>query len=44
MTQVPASVPADDRTTYLQLLKQYNGNAAAALAAIHAMEAKENAG
>jgi hypothetical protein len=41
MTSVPASVAADDRATYLQILKSNGGNAAAALAAIQAMEAKE---
>jgi hypothetical protein len=44
MTQVPASVAADDRATYLQLLKANRGNANAALAALQAMEAKENNG
>jgi hypothetical protein len=44
MTQVPASVAADDRVTYLQLLKANGGNAAAALAALQAMEAKEKEG
>jgi hypothetical protein len=33
-------VPADDRALYLQILKSNGGNAAAALAAIQAMEAK----
>jgi hypothetical protein len=42
MTQVPASVAADDRATYLQILKANGGNVNAALAAISAMEAKEN--
>ncbi len=41
MTSVPASVAADDRATYLQILKSNGGNAAAALAAVQAMEAKE---
>jgi hypothetical protein len=41
ITSVPASVPADDRTTYLQILKANGGNVAAALAAVAAMEAKE---
>ncbi len=40
MTSVPASVAADDRTTYLQILKSNGGNAGAAHAAIQAMEAK----
>ena len=44
MTQIPASVAADDRATYLQLLKANRGNAAAALAALQAMEAKEKDG
>jgi hypothetical protein len=44
MTQVPASVAADDRSTYLQILKANGGNVAAALAAIAAIEAKENNG
>jgi hypothetical protein len=44
MTSVPASVAADDRTTYLQILKSNGGNVAAALAAIQAMEAKEQNG
>jgi len=44
MTSVPASVAADDRATYLQILKSNGGNAAAALAAIQAMEAKEQNG
>jgi hypothetical protein len=44
MTQIPASVAADDRATYLQLLKANRGNAAAALAALQALEAKEQEG
>jgi hypothetical protein len=44
MTSVPASVAADDRATYLQILKSNGGNATAALAAIQAMEAKEQNG
>jgi hypothetical protein len=44
MTQVPASVAADDRSTYLQILKANGGNVAAALAAIATIEAKENNG
>ncbi|HEX7496938.1 MAG TPA: hypothetical protein VF344_00525 [Candidatus Limnocylindrales bacterium] len=44
MTSVPASVAADDRATYLQILKSNGGNAGAALAAIQAMEAKEQNG
>ena len=40
MTSVPASVSADDRATYLQILKANGGNANAALAAVKAMEAK----
>jgi len=44
MTSVPASVAADDRATYLQILKSNGGNADAALAAIRAMEAKEQNG
>jgi len=41
MTSVPASVAADDRAVYLQILKSNGGNAAAALAAVQAMEAKK---
>ena len=41
LTQVPASVSADDRVTYLQLLKANGGNAAAALAELKSMEARE---
>ncbi len=41
LTSVPASVAADDRATYLQILKSNGGNTAAALAAIAAIEAKE---
>ena len=41
VTSVPASVPADDRAAYLQILKANGGNADAALAAIKAMEAKK---
>jgi hypothetical protein len=44
MAAVPASVAADDRATYLQILKANGGNAVAALAAIQAMEAKEQNG
>jgi hypothetical protein len=44
MTSVPASVAADDRSTYLQILKANGGNVAAALAAIAAIEAKETNG
>jgi hypothetical protein len=40
MTQVPASVSAADRATYLQLLKASGGNVAAALAALQAMKAE----
>jgi hypothetical protein len=41
VTSVPASVAADDRATYLQILKANGGNADAALAAIKAMEARK---
>ena len=41
MTQVPASVGASDRATYLQLLKACGGNVDAALAALHAMKAAQ---
>jgi hypothetical protein len=41
MTSVPSSVADDDRATYLQILKSNGGNAAAALAAVQAMETKE---
>ena len=44
VTQIPASVPADDRATYLQLLKANLRNVNAALAALHAMEANEKNG
>ena len=39
-TAIPASVPADQKALYLQLLKAMGGNAAAALAAFMAIQAK----
>ena len=44
LTPIPASVPAADQATYLHLLKIYNGNVSAALAALHAIEASKTNG
>ena len=41
VTAVPASVKAEDRALYLQILKSVGGNAAAALAVLQAKEAAE---
>ena len=41
ITSVPASVKAEDRALYLQILKSVGGNTAAALAALQAREASE---
>jgi hypothetical protein len=38
---VPATVKAEDRALYLQILKSVGGNVNAALAALAAAEAKE---
>lgn len=39
-TAIPASVPADQKALYLQILKALGGNVAAALAALTAAQAK----
>ena len=42
-TAVPATVKAEDRALYLQILKSVGGNVNAALAALAAAEAKQSA-
>ena len=42
-TSVPASVKAEDRALYLQILKSVGGNVSAALGALQAKEAAEAA-
>jgi hypothetical protein len=41
VSSVPATVKAEDRTLYMQILKSVGGNVNAALAALAAAEAKE---
>ena len=44
LTAIPASVDADDRATYMQMLKANQGNVGAALSALKGAEAGEKDG